>query len=36
MCKGDLPRRREQCHLEEEGTQSHIGDWQGCGEGTLA
>lgn len=22
MCKGDLPRRRERCHLREEGTQS--------------
>lgn len=26
MCKGDLPRRREGCHLGEEGTQSQIGD----------
>lgn len=28
LCKGDLPRRREKCHLSEEGTesQSQMGD----------
>lgn len=26
MCKGDLPRKRERCHLGQEGTQSQSGD----------